>query len=67
MSKATKHESPFRRLIALAVVDIGPFRRHRDFRLLFMGQFVSLFGNAITAVAVPYQVYTLTHSPSPWV
>jgi len=52
----------FRNLLRLATVDITPLRRHRDFRLLYIGRFVSLFGNQITFVAVPYQVFTLTHS-----
>lgn len=55
--------SPLRRLVALAAVDIGPLRRHRDFRLLYAGQLVSFFGSMITSVAVPYQAYALTHSP----
>ncbi len=46
----------------LATVDITPLRRHRDFRLLFIGRFVSFFGSMITVVAFPYQVYQLTHS-----
>src|SRR6266567_3103914 len=45
-----------------ATVDITPLRRHRDFRLLFIGRLVSLFGTMITFVAVPYQVYQLSHS-----
>ena len=44
------------------LLDLTPLRRHRDFRLLFLGQFVSFFGSMITYVAVPYQVYQLTHS-----
>ena len=44
------------------LLDISPLRRHRDFRLLFLGQFVSFFGSMITYVAVPYQVYELTKS-----
>jgi MFS family permease len=46
----------------LATVDITPLRRHRDFRLLFIGRLVSFFGSMITFVAVPYQVYQLSHS-----
>jgi MFS family permease len=46
----------------LATVDITPLRRHRDFRLLFIGRLVSFFGTMITVVAFPYQVYQLTHS-----
>jgi MFS family permease len=44
------------------LLDLAPLRRHRDFRLLFAGQFVSFFGSMITYVAVPYQVYQLTSS-----
>ena len=46
----------------LAAIDLGPLRRHRDFRLLFIGRLVSFFGSMITVVAVPYQVYQLSHS-----
>src|SRR5258706_1808137 len=46
----------------LATVDFSPLRRHRDFRLLFVGRLVSFFGSMITVVAVPYQVYQLSHS-----
>lgn len=42
-------------------VDTRPFRR-RDFRNLWLGQAVSTIGAEIGVVAVPYQVYTLTHS-----
>ena len=44
------------------LLDLAPLRRHRDFRLLFVGQFVSFFGSMITYVAVPYQLYQLTSS-----
>ena len=54
--------TPPRRWLQLATVDITPLRRHRDFRLLFAGRLVSFFGTMITSVAVPYQVYQLTHS-----
>lgn len=46
----------------LATIDITPLRRHRDFRLLFIGRLVSFFGSMISSVAVPYQVYQLTHN-----
>ncbi len=46
----------------LATIDVTPLRRHRDFRLLFIGRLVSFFGSMISSVAVPYQVYQLTHS-----
>jgi MFS family permease len=53
---------PKRRWLHLATVDITPLRRHRDFRLLYIGRLVSFFGTMITVVAFPYQVYQLTHS-----
>jgi MFS family permease len=49
---------PRRRLL----VDVGPLRHSRDFRLLFSGQLVSTLGTQLTVVAVPYQVYRMTHS-----
>ena len=33
-----------RRLLTSAAMDIGPLQRHRDFRLLFIGQGVSFLG-----------------------
>ena len=42
-------------------LDTRPFK-HRDFRNMWLGQAVSTIGGEIGAVAVPYQVYTLTHS-----
>jgi MFS family permease len=44
------------------LLDISPLRRHRDFRLLFIGQMVSAFGTFLTYVALPLQVYELTRS-----
>ena len=43
-------------------MDIRPLRRHRDYRLLFSAQFVSLLGSMVTYVALPYQVYAVTRS-----
>ena len=51
-----------RRLLRLATMDIGPLRRRRDFRLLWIGLGVSFFGSMITYVALPYQAYELTGS-----
>jgi MFS family permease len=44
------------------LVDLKPIRHSRDFRLLFSGQLVSTLGTQLTVVAVPYQVYRMTHS-----
>jgi MFS family permease len=54
--------SGWRRRLRLAAIDIGPLRRHREFRLLFIGQGVSFFGSMFTYVALPYQAYQLTGS-----
>src|SRR5262249_12042451 len=43
-------------------MDLGPLRRHRDYRLLFAAQLVSFLGSMVTYVAVPYQIFQLTHS-----
>ena len=45
-----------------ALIDIGPLRQSRDFRLLFAGQMVSMVGNQFTMVAIAFQVYSLTRS-----
>jgi MFS family permease len=42
-------------------MDLAPFS-HRDYRLLYVGQAVSLLGTMITYVALPYQIYRLTGS-----
>jgi hypothetical protein len=52
--------SALRRLGRALAIELGPLRRHRDFRLLFVGQGVSLAGSMITYVAIPFQVYELT-------
>lgn len=43
-------------------VDLTPLRTSRPFRRLYFGQAVSMVGSAVTTVAVPYQLYQLTHS-----
>lgn len=47
-------------------MDVTPLRTSRNFRLLFLGQLVSLLGSNLTIVAVAYQVYLATNS-SLWV
>jgi len=44
------------------LIDVGPLRRSKDFRYLFFGEMVSLIGSGLTAVAVPFQLYSLTGS-----
>ena len=44
------------------LIDLSPLKKYRDYRLLFIGQLISLFGTMVSYMAVPYQVYQLTHS-----
>jgi MFS family permease len=46
----------------VAAIDLGPLRRHREFRLLFIGQGVSFLGSTLTYVGIPYQAYQLSGS-----
>jgi MFS family permease len=44
------------------IVDIGPLRRHPEFRRLWFGLTVSSIGSQLTVVGVAYQAYVLTDS-----
>ena len=44
------------------LLDITPLRRSRDYRALISGLGVSVLGNQLTTVAVPFQVYAITRS-----
>ena len=43
-------------------VDLAPLRESREFRLLFGGLMISMLGNQLTTVAIPFQVFSMTHS-----
>jgi MFS family permease len=43
-------------------IDIRPLKESRDYRLLWIGELVSLTGRQITVVALPLQVFLLTKS-----
>ena len=43
------------------LLDIGPLRRSRNFRLIALGQLISVTGSNVTLVAIPFQVYRDTH------
>ncbi len=45
-----------------SVMDLTPLRRYRDYRLLYIAQSVSFLGTMMTYVALPYQMFQLTHS-----
>jgi predicted MFS family arabinose efflux permease len=44
------------------LVDIGPLRRNPRFRRMWLGYLVTTLGNQLTVVAVPFEVFRLTHS-----
>jgi predicted MFS family arabinose efflux permease len=44
------------------LADIGPLRRHRNFRRLWFGLLISTIGSQLTLVGVAFQAYSLTHS-----
>jgi MFS family permease len=43
-------------------VDLEPVKRDRDFRMLWLGQLVSGLGRQVTVVALPFELWQLTHS-----
>jgi len=43
-------------------LDFTPLRRSRQFRLLYVASSVSAVGSRITEVAIPVQVWRMTHS-----
>src|SRR3954468_21128130 len=48
-------------ILSRLAVDTRPLK-HRDFRNLWIGQAISTIGGMIGTVAVPFQMYDLTHS-----
>jgi MFS family permease len=52
-----------RRLFGAASLDLTPLRTSHDYRLLYLGQFVSTFGTALTYVVLPWHMWRLTRSP----
>jgi len=48
--------------LARLAVDITPLRDSKPFRRLWFGTGISAIGSQITTVAIPFQVYQLTHS-----
>ena len=53
---------PRRHRLGELVIDTTPLRASRQFRLLMLGQVLSVVGSNFTAIAVPFQVYVLTGS-----
>jgi MFS family permease len=53
--------SRLRRAFRAIAVDADLLRRRREMRLLMIGQGVSLLGSQVTLVAIPVQMFQLTH------
>ncbi|MDQ6608125.1 MAG: MFS transporter [Actinomycetota bacterium] len=49
-------------LLKRIAVDVSPMRDSRDFRLLAIGQIVSSLGTQAALVALPYQIFVISHS-----
>ena len=49
-------------ILRRVAVDLTPLRRSPAYRRLWIGQGISAIGNQITTVAIPFQLYQLTHS-----
>jgi len=43
-------------------LSLTPLRQSREFSLLYAGQSISYFGSMLTYVAIPYQVFQISHS-----
>ena len=53
---------PIRDWFSRFAIDLSPVRDYPHFRRLWIGQSISFLGGEITIVAMPFQVYELTHS-----
>src|ERR1700685_845369 len=51
-------------LLRRLALDFTPLRASRDFRLLFAGQMISNLGTQAALVALPFQIFVLSHSPA---
>ena len=44
------------------LVDLEPVKRDRDFRMIWLGQLVNGLGRQVTVVALPFELWQLTHN-----
>jgi MFS family permease len=49
-------------LLRRIALDISPVRESRDYRLLFFGQVISNIGTQAALVALPFQIFVISHS-----
>jgi MFS family permease len=52
-----------RRLLASLTPDLSPLRESRDYRLIVSGTVITGLGTQAALVALPYQVYVISHKP----
>jgi hypothetical protein len=49
-------------LLKKVAIDVTPVRESREFRLIALGQIVSALGTGAAMVALPYQIFVISHS-----
>jgi MFS family permease len=59
---ATEERPSWREFAARVTVDVSPLRDYPDYRRLWLGQAVTFVGSEMALVALPYQLWQLTHS-----
>jgi len=57
-----RHVASLSERVRSLVADVTPLRESPEFRRLFAGETVSIIGTQMTQVAIPVQMYELTHS-----
>lgn len=48
--------------MGLLSLDVTPLKQNSNYRWLYTGQFISVFGSMITYVAIPFEMYEITGS-----
>ena len=61
-SEQSSRRSRAGRLLRRIALDVSPLRESRDFRLLMIGQLISTLGTQVALVALPTQIFLLSHS-----
>jgi MFS family permease len=58
----TEERPSWRELATRVTVDFSPLREYPDYRRLWIGQAITFVGSEMALVALPFQVWQLTHS-----
>lgn len=58
----TEERPSWRGYVARIAVDVTPLRDYPDYRRLWIGQAVTFVGSEMAMVALPFQLFALTHS-----